>query len=167
MHDAALMFDAAVRQRETQVLRIAYRMLGNWADAEDVAQETFVRLHRKGLAALSDDAAVGAWLCRVAVNLCLDRLRSRSRWRLTEMPELTAQSSSPETETLRAEQKRLLLEALTQLPERERAAVVLREIEGLSTAETAAAMGSTEPTVRSQVSKAIGHLRALLTKEKV
>ena len=167
MHEAALRFDAVVRQREAQVLRIAYRMLGNWADAEDVAQETFVRLHRKGLAAIGEDAAVGGWLCRVAVNLCLDRLRSRSRWRLTEMPELTAPSISAEAETLQGEQKRLLMEAVAQLPDRERAAIVLREIEGLSTAETAAAMGSTEPTIRSQISKALGHLRALLTKEKV
>ncbi len=49
------MFDETVRQRQTQVLRIAYRMLGNWADAEDVAQEAFVRLHRQGLDGFASD----------------------------------------------------------------------------------------------------------------
>ena len=165
--EANISFEAAVRRRETQVLRIAYRMLGNWADAEDVAQESFVRLHRNGLAAFADDeAALGAWICRVTVNLCLDRLRMRSRWLTAELPELRATGISAEEDVLRGERKRLLIAALADLPARERAVVVLREIEGYSTAETAQVMGSTEATVRSQVSKAIGHLRALLTKEK-
>lgn len=176
MQDAALMtditgeanlsFDAAVRGREAQVLRIAYRMLGNWADAEDIAQESFVRLHRHGVVGFPDEPACGAWLCRVAVNLCLDRLRSRARWRLAELPEMTASGNSAEAETLREERKRELMAAVMRLPERERAAIVLREIEGMSTAETAAVMGSSEVTVRSQISKALGHLRTLLTKEK-
>ena len=121
-----------------------------------------MRLHRNGLAAFADEAALGAWLCRVTANLCFDRLRTRARWRTEELPEMGAQDDSAEAGAVREEQKRLLMSALNRLPERERAAVVLREIEGLSTAETAAAMGSTEVTVRSQVSKALGHLRALL-----
>lgn len=161
------MFDEAVRQRQTQVIRIAYRMLGNWADAEDVAQEAFVRLHRHGLADFESQAALGGWLCRVAVNLCLDRIRSQARWLMTpELPELASTADSAEGAMLRSEQKMRLMAALADLPERERAAVVLREIEGLSTAETAAAMGSTEGTVRSQVSKALDHLRAMLMKER-
>ena len=162
------MFDETVRQRQTQVIRIAYRMLGNWADAEDVAQEAFVRLHRHGLDGFLGDAALGGWLCRVTVNLCLDRIRSQARWSMTaELPDLASLAESAEGVVLRNEQKLRLTAALAELPERERAAVVLREIEGLSTAETAAAMGSTEGTVRSQVSKALDHLRAMLTtKEK-
>ena len=153
-------FETAFRRREAQVLRIAYRMLGNWADAEDVAQEAFTRLHRQGLAGFSDDAGMGAWLCRVVANLCLDRLRRRSRWRgeAVEMPEI----ESAEAAVLGEERRRQLMAALERLPERERAAVVLREIEGLSTAETAEAMGSTEGTVRSQISKALDRLRELL-----
>ncbi len=80
-----------------------------------------------------------------------------------ELPELASTADSAEGVVLRNEQKVRLMAALAELPERERAAVVLREIEGLSTAETAAVMGSTEGTVRSQVSKALDHLRAMLT----
>ena len=66
---------------------------------------------------------------------------------------------------MRGEQKRLLMNALASLPPKERAAVVLREIEEISTAEVAVALGSTEATVRSQVSRAIARLRTLLTVE--
>jgi RNA polymerase sigma-70 factor (ECF subfamily) len=64
-------FDEIVHQRETCVLRTAFRILGNWADAEDVAQEVFLRLHRHGLS-FETDAAFGSWMYRVTVNLCLD-----------------------------------------------------------------------------------------------
>jgi RNA polymerase sigma-70 factor, ECF subfamily len=54
-------FETIVRLREARVLRIAFRILGNWADAEDVAQETFLRLHRHGTG-FRDEAALGSWL---------------------------------------------------------------------------------------------------------
>jgi RNA polymerase sigma-70 factor, ECF subfamily len=152
-------FDEVLRQRETQVLRTAYRILGNWPDAEDVAQETFLKLHRHGLS-FSSDAAIGAWLYRVAVNLCLDRHRARRP--SAELPELAAEGDSPEANVLGGERKRKLMAALAQLPPKERAAIVLREIEGLSTAEVAEALGSTEGTVRSQITHAMTRLRGML-----
>lgn len=152
-------FDQIVRQREAQLLRIAYRMVGNWADAEDVVQEAFFRLHRQG-AKFPNEAALGAWLYRVIVNLCVDRSR---RVRATvELPDLRADSHSAETAMLRDERKRLLMIALATLPVKERASVILREIEGLPTADVASVLGSSEGTVRSQISKAMGRLRELL-----
>jgi len=65
------------------------------------------------------------------------------------------------------EKKQRLMEALAMLPAKERAAVVLREIEGLSTAEVAAVLGSTEGTIRSQISKALVKLRGILNREDV
>ena|SRR5579862_7607105 len=172
MLDAALMsdipralvdpFDQVIREREAQVLRTAYHILGNWADAEDAAQEVFVRLHRHGLG-FPNEAAFGAWLYRVTMNLCLDRLRSARPQQ--ELPELPCQSVSAEARVIREQQKRMLIAALAKLPSKERAAVVLREIEGLSTAEVAAILGSTEGTVRSQVAKAFARLRAILNQE--
>lgn len=166
MHEAALMtgiprtmesaFDDVVRQRETQVLRTAYRILGNWADAEDVAQEAFVRLHRHGLD-FAADAVLGSWLYRVTVNLCLDRARAAKP--SVEMPELRDGSVSAEAAVLHAEQKQRLMIALGRLPAKERAAIVLREIEGLDTAEVAVILGSSEGTVRSQISRALDRLR--------
>jgi RNA polymerase sigma-70 factor (ECF subfamily) len=173
MLDAALMsesppvladsFEQVVRQWETQVLRTGYRILGNWADAEDVAQEVFLRLYRHGTD-FQNEAALRGWLYRVAVNLCLDRTRSSKRWE--ELPELIAVDVSAEAAIISEQRKRTLMAALGSLPPRERAAVVLREIEGLSTAETAAILGSSEGTVRSQVAKAVGRLRSILSQEK-
>ena len=172
MHSAALMFeitrgadltfDQIVCQREAILLRAAYRILGNWADAEDVVQDVFLRLHRHGLN-FANEAALGAWLYRVAVNLCIDR--SRVARPTVEMPDLRASDPSAESEMLRDERKQVLMLALATLPARERAAVVLREIEGLATADVAAILGSSEGTVRSQVSTAMARLRILLNKE--
>ena len=172
MLDAALMsdipravddsFDQVVCQREAQVLRVAYRILGNWADAEDVAQEVFVRLYRRGLK-FPNDAARGGWLYRVTSNLCLDRLRSSRTSQ--ELPELRCQELSAEASAIREEQKQRVMTALATLPAKERAAVVLREIEGLSTAEVAKILGSTEGTVRSQVAKALARLRTIVAQE--
>jgi RNA polymerase sigma-70 factor (ECF subfamily) len=172
MQEAALMadiprtvsdsFEQVVRQREAQVLRVAYRMTGNWADAEDVAQEAFLRLHRKGLN-FAHENACAAWLYRVAVNLCVDRARSRKP--MAELPEIASGEASAEQDAIREQEKRRLAAALAQLPPKERAAVILREIEGLSSEEVAAILGSTGATVRSQVARALIRLREIFGKE--
>ena len=94
----------------------------------------------------------------MAVHLCLDKARaSKTKLEIDTgaMPELRSGEPSAETEAIREQQKQALLRALKDLPERERAAVVLREIEGFSTGEVAAILGSSEVTVRSQISRAI------------
>jgi RNA polymerase sigma-70 factor (ECF subfamily) len=157
-------FDHVVRGREEQILRIAYRVLGNWADAEEVAQDAFVRLHRHGLD-FPNESVLGCWLYRVTVNLCIDRGR---RVRPSEeLGEIGSRHPSAEAELLRDEQKSLLMAALATLPPKERAAIVLREIEGLETPEVAAILGSSDATVRSQISRAMGRLRDVLVKRRV
>ena len=157
-------FDGIVRRCERQVLGTAFRILGNWADAEDVAQETFLRLHRHGTR-FADDAALGAWLYRVTINLCFDRTCAAKL--AVELPELRCPGISAESCVMRDQAKDKLMAALAELPTKERAAVVLREIEGLSTAEVAGILGSSEVTVRSQISKALGRLRLLLSREEI
>ncbi len=162
--EVEITFEQIVRQRETQILRIAFRIVGNWADAEDVAQEAFVRLHRNGMK-FPSEAALGAWLHRVVVNLSLDRVRKSGRQ--GDLPaDLAASGISAEAGLVAEEWKTRLAAALETLPARERAAIVLREMEGLSTAEVAEALGSSEGTVRSQISKAISHLRQIFGKER-
>jgi len=93
--------------------------------------------------------------------------RTRSARPAQELPELTSRDRSAEATVLLEEKKQQLMAALAMLPAKERAAVVLREIEGLSTAEVAEALGSTEVTVRSQISKAMVKLRGILNREEV
>jgi len=129
-------------------------MLGSLEDAQDTAQEVWLKLHRHH--ERLDPATVESWLYRTTVNACYDALRRRR-----PTGELLIEPAvEPDVE--REERRRLVTEGLKTLPERERAAVVLREIEGLSTAEVAAALGTSEVTVRSQVSMGKARLRKWL-----
>ena len=134
-------------------------MLGNLEDAQDASQETFLRLHRN-LRSLDEGRDPGAWLRRTAMNVCFDQLRRRkpSAELTVDPPVAASQYEALELE----ERKRLVAAALLELPEKERAAVVLRDIEGLETAEVARILGSSEATVRSQISMAKARLRKLL-----
>ena len=151
-------FEHLVGEHQRWVLSLAWRLTGNTADAEDVAQEAFLRLHRSSVR--GEDA--GPWLRRVVVNLCIDMARRKIR--VMPMPdrELIAGNEAPDAGARRAEEHERLRIAVQRLSERERAALVLRDIEELSTAEVAAAMGTAEPTVRVQIARARLKLRELL-----
>jgi len=148
-------------RHERQVFRLAYRLTGNIEDAKDVTQEVFLKVHRS-LGSLDGGRDPSAWLYRVTVNAVTDLLRKRRP--SMPLPEIEPAGShpTPERELLDAERRRLALEALAQLPLKERSAVVLRDIEGLSTAEVAEVLGTSEATVRSQVSIARGKLRRII-----
>ena len=148
--DAKQAFEELVAEHQALVLRTAYRLLGRVEDAQDAAQEVFLRLLRN-LRRIEGDPK--AWLYRVTVNICRDYYRRRKHT-AELMPNLKDSALDPERTLELDERKRLLMQALQKLPERERAAVVLRDIEGLSTAETAAILGVEEVTVRSQISAA-------------
>jgi|DewCreStandDraft_4_1066084.scaffolds.fasta_scaffold10085_4 RNA polymerase sigma-70 factor (ECF subfamily) len=149
-------FETLLLAQERKVLRTAWRILGSLEDAQDVAQEVFLKLHRHWRRL--DPVTLEGWLYRTTVNACFDVLRKR-----TNDTELTTEPAMPPGEDLeRDERRRLVAEGLKALPERERAALVLREIEGLSTAETAAVLGVAEVTVRSQISMAKARLKRWL-----
>ena len=135
---------------ERLVLGIAWRILGRIEDAQDAAQEVFLRLF-KHLDELGGDPK--PWLYRVTVNICNDYYRRRP-----PLPEpyagLADTAPDPPRILTQAERKRLLMEGLQTLGERERAVVILREVEGLSTSEVADIPGVEEVTVRSQISMA-------------
>jgi RNA polymerase sigma-70 factor (ECF subfamily) len=151
-------FEQLVRTHRRQVLSLAWRLTGNAADAEDIAQEVFLRLHQSPVAA--EDA--GRWLRRVVVNLCIDSARRNGR--VVPMPdrEFVSSAEPPDKAVGRAEEHERLRIALQRLSERERAALVLRDIEGLTTAEVAATMSTAEPTVRVQIARARLKLREML-----
>lgn len=156
MHERpkSLEFEDLLREHERKVLHVALKLTGNLEDAKDVAQEVFLRLHRH-LPELKHQP-VAPWLYRVTMNLAADqRRRVRRRPAGPLLGVFRAKSSPPDLHMQ-------LAEALAQLGEKERAALVLREVEGLSTAEVAEMLDSTESTVRVQISKARLKLRELL-----
>lgn len=145
-----LTFDQLLIAHERMVVGTAFRILGRMEDAQDAAQEVFLRLHRH-LDTIESEPK--AWLYRVTVNVCNDFFRRRVV--TAELDTAHADPSpGPDHALSMDERKRLLMEGLQTLPERERAAVVLREIEGLSTREVAEILGIEEVTVRSQISVA-------------
>ncbi len=145
-------FEQVLLRHERRVLLTALRLLGRWEDAQDAAQEVFIRLHRY-LDRFDDTAEFAPWLYRMTVNVCRDLGRKRVAHDELD-PNAADPASGPERSARSAEQRRILQAALERLPEKERAALVLRDLEGLPTREVARILGSSEATVRSQVSSA-------------
>lgn len=154
-------FDRLMQVHERQVFATAWRLLGCREDAQDAAQEVFLRLFRY-LDRFDSGRPLSPWLYRVTVNVCRDLGRRRQARRAVSLEELENSqplpSDDPATDpgavaSLRQE-RRLIADALATLAAKERAAVVLRDIQGLTTAETAAVLGSSEATVRSQICRA-------------
>jgi len=143
-------FEEMVALHQQKVLRTAYRLLGRVEDAQDAAQEVFLRL-LKNMHRIDGDPQ--AWLYRVTVNICNDHHRRKPT---VLEPPVDLADAAPDPERILAEEqrKRLLMDGLQTLPERERAAVVLRDIEGLSTRQVAAILRVEEVTVRSHISTA-------------
>lgn len=146
-------FESIMRRHERLVLVTALRLLGNLEDAQDVSQEVFLRLYRN-LEKIGAVENLPGWLYRVTVNVCHDLARQRpARVSMEELPELASTGADPQLSATRRERRRALRMSLRFLSEKERAAMVLRDLEGLSTEEVARALGSSQATVRSQISK--------------
>jgi RNA polymerase sigma-70 factor (ECF subfamily) len=158
-------FEEIYRSHASRLYSVAYRMLGNPADAEDMLQEIFLAAHRK-LASFRGESALGTWLYRLAVNLCLDYLRSRTGRAISVTDPLDDDVALTQTKSHgladRTVTKMDLERALAQLPEGCRTAFVLHDVEGLEHREVAEIMGIAEGTSKSQVHKARLRLRGLL-----
>ena len=140
-------FEDLVAAHRQMVLRTACRLLGSVEDAKDAAQEVFLRLFKNSDAIGGDPKA---WLYRVTVNVCNDHHRRRNT-ALELSPRSPDTAPDPERILTMKERKNLLVKGLTFLTDRERTAVVLRDIEGLSTTEVSLIMGVEEVTVRSHI----------------
>ena len=152
-------FEQIMSQCERRVLRVALRLLNNRQDAQDAAQEVFLRLY-KNLGSLDEERGYEPWLYRVTVNVCRDIARSRRRSiGLAEIPDPPSPQADACHDAERAQRREIVRKGLSCLGEKERAAIVLRDVEGLSTREVAGILGSSENTVRSQICSARLKLR--------
>jgi RNA polymerase sigma-70 factor (ECF subfamily) len=147
-------FELVMRQYERLVLVTALRLLGSLSDAQDASQEVFLKLYRN-LGKVESTGAFPGWLYRVTVNTCHDMRRRRpASVPLEDAGDPVSGEADPQQQTTALERRRVLQLSLRMLSEKEREALVLRDLEGLSTQEVARVLGSSEATVRSQISKA-------------
>jgi RNA polymerase sigma-70 factor, ECF subfamily len=145
------------------VYRISYRMMGNHEDAQDAVQETLVRTARN-LAKYDPARPFVPWLYAITMNVCRDQMRKRKRFRAEPLDQVPSEKLAKAPDVIRKlavdDEMKVLEAGLATLPPKERAAIVLRDIEGLSTREVAQTLGSREQTVRSQISRARVKLKA-------
>ncbi len=156
-------FATLVRAHQRMVHAVAYRMTGSLADAEDLAQETFVQAYRQ-LASFRNEARFSSWLYRVAMNTSLNWAKREARRRRAHRDwgvELDGEAAVNSGGDVRDDRGRVQ-EALLRLSPKQRAAVVLTIYDGLSHAEAARMLGCSETTVSWRLFMARARLKRLL-----
>lgn len=155
-------FESLIREHQRMIHSLCYRMTGSLADADDLAQETFIHAYQH-LADFRSESGFSSWLYRIAMNQCLNwRKQSDRRARLHQdwgEEELSVSGGN-------AEQAGQVHEALMALSPKERAAIVLTVYEGLNHAEAARALQCSETTVSWRVFMARGKLKKILKQTK-
>ncbi len=158
-------FEELVKKYESLVAATVIGMLGPGPEAEDIGQDTFIRFY-KAMKGFRGDSAVGTYLTRIAINLCLNEIKRRVRRRQLfagngeEKMEFLA--DNPRTEH-RNEAARLVHQGLLRLPAKYRSVIVLRLVDGYSTQETAEILSLPQGTVLSRLARAQKKLREILT----
>jgi len=143
-----------------------YRIVGSVADAQDLTQEAFIKAlqHQDQI---KDEQKAAHWLSRIATNTAIDFLRRNGRATFCEIQDTQAsQSENPEQRVLRAEQRNYLEDGLRLLSARERAALMLRDVEGLPAEEVAKRLNCSKATVRSHIANARIKFRRYIERRK-
>jgi RNA polymerase sigma-70 factor, ECF subfamily len=171
-------FDELVLSHKDRVFNLCYWFVGDYQDANDLAQDVFFKAF-KALKNFRFESAFSTWIYRIAVNTCKNRLKS-IQYRLKKKfvhlnntaaaknnpgVEIADESSSPEIELGRKEKSRLIQTAINSLPTEKKAVVVLRDIEGLSYEEISSVTGFNLGTVKSKLARARQDLREKLKGE--
>jgi RNA polymerase sigma-70 factor, ECF subfamily len=163
-------FQMLVERHRSMVYRVAYQFAGNHYDAEDIAQEVFLKVYRS-LDRFRQDAQLTSWLYRIAMNACIDHRRRQSpaacapfgeeaERRLLNTPE---ERPGPEDRAYAGELGLVLEGEISRLPQGQRVVFIMRHHQGLKLSEIAEALGLAEGTVKRQLHAAVHRLRGALT----
>ena len=155
-------FSELVRRHQAVVYRSCYRILGDREDSRDASQEAFIRAYRR-LNTFKGRSAFKTWIIRVAMNVSLNE-RRRRKFPRTDIAsaEFISDSEAPESELLKSEAAAQIHRALQLLQPNHRAAVVLRDLEGLTYQEAAESLGISEGTAKSWVHRGRQRLKELM-----
>ena len=155
-------FESLVRRHLDAIYGYLYRLTGSAADAEDLAQETFLRVWQKAGSYAPGRVRAATWLHTIAHRLAVDGFRKRRELTRAVLPEKADERADPATQQAALEQQRLLDQALTQLPERQRAAILLCQVQGFSNAQAAEIIGVKVRALESLLARARRSLRESL-----
>jgi RNA polymerase sigma-70 factor, ECF subfamily len=156
-------FDVLVERHRRHVYQLCYRFAGNHEDASDLAQEAFIRAYR-GLAGFKGQSAVGTWLHRITVNLCLNRVSASTPAleRLDHREHQDDRGEAADAALLRSERAAEVRAAIARLPKKQRAALVLRVYHELPHDQIAQILGSSVGAVKANFFHAMANLKKLL-----
>jgi len=159
-------FQILVERHRRMVYRVAYQFAGNHHDADDIAQEVFIKVYRS-LDRFRRDAQFTSWLYRIAMNACIDHRRRHDGRAEDEGTQLALASAhavdpDPESRAYAGELGRVLRAAVDRLPPRQRLIFVMRHFEDLKLLDIARALGLAEGTVKRQLHAAVHRLRRIL-----
>lgn len=153
---------------EKKVYNIAYRLMGNEADAADMAQEALIKIYRS-VRGFKGEASFSSWIYRLTVNTCMDGLRKRKHSPVSlefacesGMPLEDSAADTPETHALSIERSEDIQKAINMLSCEHKAVVVMRDLGGLSYEEIAACLKISVGTVKSRISRGRQRLKELL-----
>jgi RNA polymerase sigma-70 factor (ECF subfamily) len=156
-------FDLIVERHRRHVYLLCYRFVGNHEDASDLAQDVFVRAFR-GLKGFRGHSSLGTWLYRIGVNVCLNRLSTKtpSTEELDARQHVDVRTASPADRLLKHERAVRVRAAITRLPRKQRATLILRMYHELSHQEIADVLGSSVGAVKANFFHALGNLKKQL-----
>jgi RNA polymerase sigma-70 factor (ECF subfamily) len=156
-------FDELVRKYQSKVYTLAFRFMGNHADAGDLSQDAFIRAYQ-ALSSFRGDASFATWLYRITANVCRDEIRKQSRYKKVSLDEvimqpggsgsLAATGPTPEESLEKVELKDVVQRHLNALSDEHRLILVMRDIQGMSYDEIAASLDCTLGTVKSRLNRA-------------
>ncbi|HEY0121008.1 MAG TPA: RNA polymerase sigma factor [Rhizobium sp.] len=151
-----------------RILAVATRMLGDASEAEDVAQETFLRVWRNAGSWRRRDARFSTWIHRVAINLCYDRLRRRKHALAEDPPDVRYEGPAPDAGLLSEDDPGKRVErAMQMIAPRQREAIILVYYQAMSNVEAAAIMDVSVDALESLLARGRRSLQTLLLKERI
>lgn len=162
-------FETLLTPLESKIWRICWHYMGDRESASDCAQDTMLRIWRS-LSSYRGDCAFETWVYRVAANCCMDALRKKKRDKSESLEPLQDQGFDPadtgpgtEEKVVAKDEHERLRECISRLPDDQREALVLTQLEGVSYEEAARLLSATEGTVKSRVNRAKAKLKEMLS----